>query len=190
MNASFKQEDHTNDPVSTQNPKSSRRTRGLDEIAPFLHQVNKIVSEECAKHETVDHIPWYNTWDSWMQQNLLRKTSMNSITSIIVPDLFYNERTIKAIVERCIDEIHPITSYIDITHLTDKSVKWVPRVDIASFKSVRNKRSRNPKTPKITIRNLAKMKITHVIRVSHHLAHHLPPLLLCLQRFKSKLPAH
>ena len=58
MNASFKQEDHTNDPVSTQNPKSSRRTRGLDEIAPFLHQVNKIVSEALTSrsHPLVQHM--------------------------------------------------------------------------------------------------------------------------------------
>ena len=142
-----KQADNTANPVSaqqTKNPKFNRRTRELDEIAPFLHQVEKIVSEECAKHKTVANIPWYKTWESWMDQNLLLKTSMNSVPTIIVPDLFYNERTIKAIVERCIDEIHPITSYIDITHLTDKSVSWIPRVDIGSFQSVR-KRSHNPK---------------------------------------------
>ena len=78
-----------------------------------------------------------------MDQNLLLKTSMNSVTTIIVPGLFYNERTIKAMVERCMDEIHPITSYIAMTHLTDKSESWLPHVDIDSFQSVR-KRSRNP----------------------------------------------
>ena len=58
---------------------------------------------------------------------------MNSVTSIIVPDLFYNQRAIKAVVEKCVDKIHPITTYIDITHLTDKSVTWVLRFDIDIF---------------------------------------------------------
>ena len=114
-------------------PKPNKHTRGLDEIAPFLHQVEKIVTEECAKFETVHTIPWYKTWESWMNQNLLKKTSMNSVTTIIVPDLLYNQRTIKAVVERCLKEIHPINSYIDITHLTDKSVTWTPKVEIDSF---------------------------------------------------------
>lgn len=65
-------------------PKLSRRTRGLDEISPFLHQIQKIVSDECSNHESVETIPWYKTWESWMQHNLLIKTSMNAVTSIIV----------------------------------------------------------------------------------------------------------
>ena len=85
-----------------------------------------------------------------MQQNLLLKTSMNSVTSIVVPDLFYNQRKIKAVVEKYVDEIHPITTYIDITYLTNKSVTWVPRVDIDNFQSVKKKRRRhqNLKTAK------------------------------------------
>ena len=132
-----------NRPVSTQRttdrttPKPSRQTRGLDEIAPFLHQVQKIVAEECAKHETVETIPWYKTWDSWMQQNLLNKTSMNSVTAIIVPELFYNQRTIKSVVEKYLDEIHPISTYIDITHLSDKSVTRVSQIEVDSFHSVK-----------------------------------------------------
>ena len=119
--------------------KPTRRNRGLDEISLFLHQVDNIFSEECAKHETIETIPWYKTWESWMQQNLLLKTSMNSVTATIVPDLFYNQRMIKGVVEKCIDEIRPITTYIDITHLTDKSVTLVLRVDIDSFQSVNKK---------------------------------------------------
>ena len=42
---------------------------------------------------------------------------MNSVTTIIIPDLLYNQRTIKTIVERHLEEIYPIMSYIDITHL-------------------------------------------------------------------------
>ena len=122
----------TTRPVSAQRAsgrtitKPARRNRGLDEIGPFLHQVQKIVTEECAKFDTVKTIPWYKTWESWMQQNLFNKTSMNSVTAIIVPELFYNQRTIKSVVEKCLDEIHPILTYIDITHLSDKSVTWVP----------------------------------------------------------------
>ena len=138
-------------PVSAQrttgrtNLKPARRNRGLDEIAPFLHHVQKIVSEECAKHETVETIPWYKTWESWMQQNLFNKTSMNYVTAIIVPELFYNQRTIKSVVKNCLDEIHPLRTYIDITHLSDKSVTWVPRIDVDSFQSVKKKRGRQQK---------------------------------------------
>ena len=125
------------------NTKAARRNRGLDEISPFLHQVQKIVSEECTKHETVETTPWYKTCESWMQWNLLLKISMNSVTVIIVPDSFYNQRTVKVVVEKCIDDIHPITTYIEITHLTNKSVTWVPRVDIDSFQTVKKKRGRH-----------------------------------------------
>ena len=68
------------------------------------------------------------------------KNSMSSVTIIIVQYLLYNQRMIKVVVERCLEEIHPITSYIDIMHLTEKSVTWVPQVDIGSFQSVKNKR--------------------------------------------------
>ena len=122
------------------NPKPTRRTRGFDEIMlSFLHQVHKTVSEEYSKHETVNTLSWYKTWESWMQQNILLKISMNSVTSIIVPDLFYNQQTIKAVVEKCINEIYLITAYISITHLSDKPVTWVPHVDIDSFQSAKKK---------------------------------------------------
>ena len=39
------------------------KIRGLDEIAPFLHKVNKIVADECAKHATLEALPWYSTWE-------------------------------------------------------------------------------------------------------------------------------
>ena len=132
-------------PVSAQrttsrtNPKPSRRTRGLDEIAPFLHQVQKIVAEECAKHETIKTISWYKTWESWMQQNVLNETSMNSVTAIIVPELFYNQQTIKSVVEKYLDEIHPISTYTDITRLSDKLVTWVSWIEVDSFHSVKKK---------------------------------------------------
>ena len=36
---------------------TKRRHRGLDEIMPFLHQVDKIVTEEASKHTTGDTMP-------------------------------------------------------------------------------------------------------------------------------------
>ena len=82
-----------------------------------------------------------------MNQNLLKKTSINSTTMIIVPDLSYNQQTIKVVVERRLQEIHPIKLYIDIAHLTNKSVTQISRVDIDNVQSARNKR-RNLKTRK------------------------------------------
>merc|ERR1740124_64765 len=72
------------------------------------------MTEQCAKHTTVKTIPWYKTWELWMSQNLLRKTRINSVTTIIVSDLSYNQQTIKAVVVIYLQEIHLITSYIDI----------------------------------------------------------------------------
>ena len=143
--ASVARPDHTRS-SDRHTTKLSRCNRGLDEILPFLHQIQKIVTEECSKHKSAETIPWYKTWESWNQQNLLLKKSMNSVTSIIVPDLIYKERTIKAVVEKCIKEISPIAAYIEITHLTDKSVTWVPRIDIDSFQSVKKKRHRQHNT--------------------------------------------
>ena len=109
-------------------PKSTPRVRGLDEINPFLHQIGKIVSEEIQKHDETSRLKWFTTWESWISQDLLTAKSMNTITNIICPDLHYNQRTIKTVVTRCIERIPPIESYIDITHLTDKSVTWKSRV--------------------------------------------------------------
>ena len=124
-------------------PKSTPRVRGLDEITPFLRHVGKIVTEESQKYDTIDDLPWFHTWDSWTSDGLLTTKRMKTMYDIICPDLFYNQRTIKAVVTKCIDLIPPIKSYIEITHLSDKSVTWTSRVDdIDSFKSVRNKRTR------------------------------------------------
>ena len=113
---------------SRRNTKSTPRVRGLDEIKPFLKQVGKIVTEESQKWDSTDEMPWYNTWESWDTLGLLEKTSMNSITNIICPDLLFNDRTIKAVVTRCIGKIPPIKAYIQVTHLSDKLVTWISRV--------------------------------------------------------------
>ena len=89
-------QDHPKTPKRTQDNSKLRRStkptprvRGLDEIKPFLKQIGKIVTEECQKYDTPNDLKWYTTWESWNTQELLEKTSMNSITNIICPDLFY-----------------------------------------------------------------------------------------------------
>ena len=116
-----------------------------------------------------------------MQHNLLLKTSMNSVTSIIVPDLFYNQRMIKAVVEKFVNEIHPIITYIKITHLTDEPVTLVSRVDIDSSQSVK----KNEDVFNISkLRRLILMKFTHVIRIFYHQPRRIPPYLPCQRQLK------
>ena len=75
--------------VSTDNlkprhtPRTSPRLRGLDEIKPFLRQVEKIVTEECPKHDKAQTFPWYKTWESWSSKKLLEMKSWNTLTDII-----------------------------------------------------------------------------------------------------------
>ena len=106
----------------------------------------------------LESITWYTTWILRTSKDHLKKTSMNSITTIIFHDLFYNQRTIKVVVEKCIKYITPILSYIDITHLSDKFVTWTSKIDINSFKSVRNKR-------KLKITRLKKRRL--ISRIPH-----------------------
>ena len=122
---------------------AKRRHRGLDEIKPFLHEVDKIVTEEASKHTTGNTMPWYILWQKWKSKDLFNKTSMNSITTVICPDLHYNQRTIRSVVERCLRDITPIDSYIDITNLSDKSVSWCSKIEVTSFKSVRGRKHRH-----------------------------------------------
>ena len=126
-----------------QNTKSTPRVCGSDDIKPFLKQIGKIVTEECQKYDSADDMPWYKTWESWNIQDLLAAKSFNSITTIFCPDISYTQRTIKAVVNRCIEEIPPIESYIQIIHLSEKLVTWKSCVgDIKIFKSTKNKISR------------------------------------------------
>ena len=41
---------------------SVKKIRGYDALKPFLREVNKIVSEECSKHESVNGLSWYTQW--------------------------------------------------------------------------------------------------------------------------------
>ena len=51
---------------------STKKIRGYGAIKPFLHEVNKIVKEECAKHESLEELPWYTKWKSGTTRNYLK----------------------------------------------------------------------------------------------------------------------
>ena len=71
----------------------SKKIRGYDALKPFLHEVNKIVSKECARHESMEGLSWYKTWEKWNAKDLFTSTSINVIGKIVCPELKYNEQT-------------------------------------------------------------------------------------------------
>ena len=127
---------------------SIKKIRGYDAIKPFLHEVNKIVQEECAKHESFDELPWYSTWKRWDKKALFDSTTINVIGKIVCPELKYTERTIGKSTERIISDIPPVSSYIQINELSDTSVKWESLIEIDSFKSLKVKRNSKSKGSK------------------------------------------
>ena len=54
-----------------------------------------------------------------------------------LPDLNFNDRTIQTVVDHCRMKITPLTTYINITHLSDRSVTWSSNITVDSFKSVK-----------------------------------------------------
>ena len=118
--------------VKTPNKSTVPKIRGFNEITPFLHEVSKIVSEECSKHESPQDFDWYTTWTSWNVPSMFTKKSMNYIVQRICPEVKYPHRTIRTIVNKITTAISPILTYIEIVNLSDTSVKW----EIDSFKSV------------------------------------------------------
>ena len=70
----------------------------------------------------------YSIWKPWT-------------TSIICPDLNFNDRTIQTVVDHCRMKITPLTTYINITHLSDRSVTWSSNITVDSFNSVKNRRT-------------------------------------------------
>ena len=56
---------------------SKQKNRGYNAIKPFLHKVNKIVKEECAKHESVEDLPWYFTYEKWNKKELFESKTIN-----------------------------------------------------------------------------------------------------------------
>ena len=87
--------------------------------------------------------------------------SWNKLTNIICPDLNYNDRTIKAVVNSCTE----IESYIKIKNLTDKSVTWISRVgNIDRFNCVKNTRSRKTTSNTPHARKLAPARKFHSLK--------------------------
>ena len=138
---------------SPENPTTTGKNRGYDELAPFLHEINKIVAEECAIHTNLNEIPWYATWEKWIDQHLMRKTALNVIGQIVCPELKYIERTVENVIKRIVLDIPPVSKYIRITHISDTSVQWDSLIEVDSFRSMKRKTSKKsegkkgPKTP-------------------------------------------
>ena len=153
------------------NRNTPRKVRGYDEIAPFLHEVNKTVAEECANQTKVEALPWYSKWEQWNDKHLMRSPSINEIGKIICPDLKYNERTVEKIVERITTDITPVSNYIHIRHVSDTSVQWDSLIEVDSFRSLKIKEIRKVKivkkllpiptvnTPNLKVRPLYLLKI-------------------------------
>ena len=115
------------------------KNRGYDELAPFLHEVEKIVGEECGKHANFKDFPWYSTWERWNEQNIMTKTARNYIGRIVCPELKYKEQTIENVVNRIVSDITPVSRYIQISHISDTSVIWESLIEVDSFRSLKRK---------------------------------------------------
>lgn len=61
------------------------------------------------------------------------KKSFNSVSGIICADLKYQQRTVQVVVQKCLNEITPINNYINVTHFSDKSIKWESNIEIDNF---------------------------------------------------------
>ena len=105
---------------SQENPATTGKNRGYDELAPFLHEVNKIVAEECALHTNFEELPWYATWEKWNDKLFMTYTAINKIGAIVCPQFKYNERTVQNVIKTILSEITPVSRYIPVsyTHLT------------------------------------------------------------------------
>ena len=64
------------------------------------YKINKFVAQECAKHLTLDFLPWYSTWEQWNDKHLLRPPSINDLGKILCPELKYAEQTIQKMLNR------------------------------------------------------------------------------------------
>ena len=168
--------------------KTTGKNRGYDELAPFLHEVNKIVAEECATHDNLDDLPWYATWEKWNDQHLLRCTAINVIGKIICPDLKYTERTIKQVILKIVSEITPVSRYIQVNHISDTSVQWESLVEVDSFKSMRRKSSKKSdgkKDTKTSYRESSPSQSNDDSTLSSK-----PPPFLLRRRIKTRLFCH
>ena len=89
-----------------------------------------------------DNFPSYQQWTGGTEKDFLEIKTMNGITDIICHDLNYNNQTIQTVVECCMTNIIPLTSYIDITHLSTKSGRWTDSVSVDSLKYVQSCRTK------------------------------------------------
>jgi len=128
---------------------SVRKIRGYDALKPFLREVNKIVSEECSKHESVTGLSWFTQWSKWNEKSLFTVTSINTIGKIVCPELKYNERTVKQITNRIMSDITPLSAYLTISYCSDTSVKWDSIIEVGSYKSVKGHKSRKTNIEKL-----------------------------------------
>ena len=128
---------------------SQQKIREYNAIKPFLHEVNKIVKEECAKHKSVEDFPWYSIWKTWDKKDLFEFTTINVIGRIVCPELRYKERTIKNLAQRILSDITPVSSYIQVNELSDTSIRWESLVKVDSFKSLKVKRNKKSKVKRI-----------------------------------------
>ena len=135
---------------SQENPATTGKNRGYDELAPFLHEVNKIVAEECALHTNFETLPWYATWEKWNDQHFMRFTAINNIGIIVCPELKYIERTVENVIKRIVSDITPVSRYIQINHISDTSVQWESLIEVDSFKSLKRKSSKKSVSKKDT----------------------------------------
>ena len=115
---------------------STKKIRGYDAIKLFLHKVNTTIKEECAKHESLDNLPWYSKWKTWDKQELFESTSINVIGKNVCPDLRYNKRTLQQLIQQILLDITPVSSYIQVNELSDTSVKWESLIEVDSFRSL------------------------------------------------------
>ena len=135
---------------SQENLVTTGKNRGYDELAPFLHEIDKIVAEECAEHTNLNELPWYATWEKWSDQHLMRKTTLNVIGQIVCPKLKYIERTVANVIKRIVLGITPVSKYIQVTHILDTSVQWDSLIEVDSFRSLKGKISKKSDSKKGT----------------------------------------
>ena len=135
---------------SHENPVTTGKNRGYDELAPFLHEISKIVAKECASHTNLDDLPWYATWEEWNDKHLMRKTALNVIGQIVCPELKYIERTVENVIKRIVLDITPVSKYIQVNNISDTPVQWESIVEVDSFRSLKRKTSKKSISKKDT----------------------------------------
>ena len=74
----------------------------------------------------------------------MRKTALNVIGQIVCPERKYIERTVENVIKRIVLDITPVSTYIQVNHISDTSVQWESIVEVDSFRSLKRKTSKKP----------------------------------------------